>query len=357
MANNAKLEFDKSILESVGLYRRFKNNGEKLQPSILNLLQIIDREDFCSRYELENLPSNLNLTSNEIFRMLYYKYALAFAKLGDSFYILPYTQVGQIDVYARTDYINLIPYTENEKEEKRYKEKSPLSSYTFKIIHTEEDIKEDEELKAVIIKDYINGLNTNYDLPRYQVNSELLEIESFFIPYCRTALKLSTGVKMIAVNDADESEDVIQSLTKIDDCVLKGTPFIPVTRKSDFQDIGTTPTASVQDYFLAMQSVDNFRLATLGLSNGGLFQKQERETISEQATNTVNASARLQNNYEELKRTINLINKAFNLNINVKIKVDFQTEDNKEINKGFENGQYKDVVNNDIIEEKGVENV
>ena len=359
--NNAYLPFDKTLYESMGVLRNMKDSDEKIQPSILKIMEIVDREDFISRYELQDLPNELNLGSDEVLRMLYYKYTLAFAKLEDSYFLLPYVQQGNLDTYSRIRNLSLIPYTENEKLEEKYKKNNPLSSYVFKVIRTENDLKDtnEDELKAVIIKDYVSGLNVNYDLPRYQVNKSLLEVESYFIPYMRTSLKLATGVKMIAVNDEEEAEDVKTSLSRIDSVILSGVPFIPVTKKSDFQDFGNEPTATVQDYFLAMQSVDNLRLATLGLSNGGLFQKQERETISEQATNTVNASARLQANYNQLKYSIDLINKTFNLKIKIILRVDNEEKSlNEKIdnaNKGFNNGQYTDIINNDI--EGGDENV
>ncbi len=358
------LPMDKEIIESMGLKRSssYSNNVDrKTAEGILAILSNIDREDYISRYKLENLPDNLHLTSDEIYRMIYFKYSLAVAVYNDYCFVMPYALDGGIDVYGRFKSIKLFPYSSDTKDETgkdipAYENKQleqMLSSLTFKVIYCEEDLKDLKEgdLKAVIIKDYVSGVNTNGGIPRYQLNKSLVKLESIFIPYMRTNLKLSTGVKMVGVNDPSEVTDVINSLNRIDDAILSGVPFIPVLRRSEFQDIGNEPVAKVQDYFLAMQSVDNFRLTSMGLSNGGLFQKQERETISEQATNTVNANLRLQQNYEFQKKQWDLVNKVFGFNIKISIREDQNNHPENPMdkgeakNKGFDNSQYNDIIN------------
>lgn len=358
------LPMDKEIIESMGLKRSssYSNNVDrKTAEGILAILSNMDREDYISRFKLEDLPDNLHLTSDEIYRMIYFKYSLAVAVYNDYCFIMPYTLDDGIDVYGRFKSIKLFPYSSDTKDETgkdipAYENKQleqMLSSLTFKVIYCEEDLKDlkEDDLKAVIIKDYVSGVNTNGGIPRYQLNKSLVKLESIFIPYMRTNLKLSTGVKMVGVNDPSEVTDVINSLNRIDDAILSGVPFIPVVRRSEFQDIGNEPVAKVQDYFLAMQSIDNFRLSSMGLSNGGLFQKQERETISEQATNTVNANLRLQQNYEFQKKQWDLVNKVFGFNIKISIREDQNNHPENPMdkgeakNKGFDNGQYNDIIN------------
>ena len=360
------LPFADEIYEQVGMApdRSSKTAKSKIicDPNLLDkinrILTNMDREDFISRYKLENLPEEFRLTSDEVYRMLYFKYALAFAKYEDYYFLLPFALDGTIDIYGRFKSIKLFPYTSDSKDEsgkdiKVYKNKELsqlLSELSFKVIYCEKDLDglSDTDLKAVIIKDYVNGIDTNNGIPRYQLNKPLLETEALFIPYMRTSLKLATGVKMVGVNDPSEESDVIESLRQIDNAIISGVPFIPVIRKSDFQDIGNEPVAKVQDYFLAMQSVDNFRLSSMGLSNGGLFQKSERETISEQATNTVNANLRLQQNFEFQKKQWDLINKAFGLDIQISVRKDENQmnsdyEESKQ-NEGFKNGDYSDII-------------
>lgn len=356
------LPISKELYEQAGLARKSSDICDKyLLNGVTRLLVNIDREDFISRYKLEDLPKELRLTSDEIYRMLYFKYSLAFAKYEDYYFMLPFALDGGIDIYGRFKQIKLFPYASDDKDEmgnelKKYSNKELeqlLSNLSFRVIYSEKDLEDstDDDLKAIIIKDYISGIDTNFGTPRYQLDRPLLDTESLFIPYMRTSLKLATGVKMVGVNDPSEEEDVRESSKAIDSAILSGNPFIPVTRKSDFQDIGNEPVAKVQDYFLAMQSVDNFRLSSMGLSNGGLYQKTERETISEQATNTVNANLRMQQNFEYQQKQWDLVNKAFGLNIKISIRQDENQmggdvqDDGKEKNQGFDNGDYSDIIN------------
>lgn len=334
----------KDIFEN--FFTRFKvGSTDTLKKDIDNILVRIDREDFITRFKYNNLPKELKLSKYDIERMIYYKYAVAFAKYEDRYFLLPFALDGNVDIYGRYKYIKLMPYS-TEEDKKKYINKQLeelLSGLTFKVIYNEQDLEEtsENELKAVILKDYISGFNVNYDVPRYQLNMPLLNLESVFLPYMRTSLKLSSGVDLIRVNDENESEDVLQAMSRIDDAITSGVPFIPVKGSLDFQALGDSAVTKVQDYFLAFQSTDNFRLNTMGLSNGGLFEKQERETIQEQATNTVNCNARLKQEYELRKEQIDLINKTFGLNISIQINQDLLNTQ-KENNKGFENGQYKD---------------
>ena len=49
--------------------------------------------------------------------------------------------------------------------------------------------------------------------------------------------------------------------------------------------MSTGQVAKAEEFLLAMQSLDNFRLSTYGLDNGGLFQKKSHMLEAEQEMN------------------------------------------------------------------------
>ena len=66
---------------------------------------------------------------------------------------------------------------------------------------------------------------------------------------------------------------------------------------------------------LAMQSLDNFRLSTYGLENGGLFHKKQQMLQSEQEMNDGNTSLVYQDSLTRRQEFCNIVNSIWGLNI------------------------------------------
>ena len=262
------------------------------------IMRLIDEQDAVNRYKWYNLPCNIS--SEELERLLYYKGQLCFFyfKELDEFYFMPFALDGSIDFYGRYNTIHPVPMssgTESTKEEKEtYKkieetQRALLSMKKLKIVKA---IKSLDELKeedlydsAVILWDYSRQLGQNI-IPRKDVNDTLLEAIAEIPCYLRTALIASTGIKGMRVADADAKNEVIQASNQVLECALTGKLATPITSAIEIQELFDGPVGKAQEFLLAMQALENFRLSTYGLENGGLFEKKAHKLEEEQEMNT-----------------------------------------------------------------------
>ena len=95
----------------------------------------------------------------------------------------------------------------------------------------------------------------------------------------------NTGISGIRVQSGDESQNVEDANAAVEIAAKTGRPYIPVVGSVDFQDFGSQPgIKTAQEYMLALQSLDNFRLSAYGIENGGPFEKKAHELEEDQAT-------------------------------------------------------------------------
>ena len=144
--------------------------------------------------------------------------------------------------------------------------------------------KEDLTESAVILWDYSRQLGQNI-IPRRDVNDPLLDVISEIPCFLRTALIASTGVKGMRVSDADAKNEVEIASAQILKCALTGELATPITSTIEIQELFDGPTGKAQEYLLAMQALENFRLSTYGLDNGVLFEKKAHKLEEEQEMN------------------------------------------------------------------------
>ena len=74
-------------------------------------------------------------------------------------------------------------------------------------------------------------------------------------------------------------------------------------------------TGKVQDYFLALQSLENFRLSTYGIDNGGLFEKKAHELQSEADINGGPVGLVMQDGTSIRQNFCNIVNSIWGLGI------------------------------------------
>ena len=277
---------------------RVVNNKDQidLKPGIKHIIDIIDEQDAVNRYVWYNLPNNI--TSQELERLLYLKGQLCFFyyKSLKQFYFMPYVLDGTIDFYGRYNIIHPVPMTsgvdDNVDKPNQGEQNSILSSLKLNVIYGIKDIKElsEEEIdnlvenSCVLLHDYSKELSQN-TVPRVQLNEALRDAEANMIPFMNTKLMLSTGVRGVRVNDADQSASVIMEGFKIENHALNGMPWVPFTSSLDFQELALQSGGQAQDYLLGLQALDNLRLSTYGIDNGGLFEKKAHELQSESDMN------------------------------------------------------------------------
>lgn len=291
---------------------------------IKRFLRIIDEQDAVNRYKWYNLPCNI--TSQELERMLYYKGQLCFFYIEEleDFFFMPYALDGTIDFYGRFNSIHPVPMTSGTTEnDKQYKAQLDyLSKLNLKCIYDvvlPENLKEDSYKKyTVLLHDYTKQLSQTI-ISRQIVNEPLLDIMAECIPFMRTSLISGSGIKGIRVNDADQKEAVNDASKSTLVSALTGSPYLPIIGQIEFQELSNGSLLKSEEYMLAMQSLDNFRLSGYGLENGGLFEKKAHILESENDVNQSNVGLVMQDGLEIRQHFCNIINSIWGLGIWVEV--------------------------------------
>ena len=294
--NNARLINE----DVVGLYNsaginpvtgqptRVTDNKSSLKNDIRKQLRIIDEQDAVNRYVWYNLPCDL--TGQELERMLYYKGQLAFFyfKDLDQFYFMPYALDGTIDFYGRFNTIHPVPMAEGTDDDTKAmvaKQASLLSTIKLDVLYDVPlELDKSPENYCVLLHDYTKQLSQNI-LPRQQLQDGLLNVMSDMIPFMRTSLLNATGVSGMRVSSEDDESNVKAANLTVDSAALNGQKWIPIIGNLEFQDLTQGSTAKGEEFLLAMQSLDNFRLSTYGLENGGLFEKKQYQNTMQTSLN------------------------------------------------------------------------
>lgn len=257
---------------------------EGFKPHNKKLLRIIDEQDAVYRYTWYNLPNGLNQELIE--RVLYYRGQGMFfyMETDNKFYFLPYALDGSIDVYGRYMDVTPLPFNGSASSEDK-KEQKPWITGLKK--HCVYDIKldaltmEDLTESCVLLSDYIPQ-QAQTVISRQVLNDPLLDVMADCIPFMRTALLNGTGIEGMRVSSEDDYSNVEAASRGIDKAALTGRKFIPITGMVDFQEMTGGNVSKSEEFLLAMQGLDNYRLSTYGMKNGGLFQKKAHMLQTEQ---------------------------------------------------------------------------
>ena len=259
-------------------------SGKKcvLKEDLKKFLRLVDEQDAVNRYVWYNIPANI--TSQELERMLYYKGQLCFFydKNLDEFYFMPYALDGTIDFYGRYNTIHPVPMTSGTDDKGNKAQAEYLSNLKLKCVYGVKTEIELDDLynSTVLLHDYTKQLSQNI-IPRVNVNDPILDVMAECIPYMRTSMIASTGIKGVRVNDADQQQNVFDGSRSLEQAALTGNPWVPIIGNIDFQELTNQGIGKIEDYMLAMQSLDNLRLSGYGIDNGGLFEKKAHELQTE----------------------------------------------------------------------------
>lgn len=288
MANNAKM-LDINALLAAGINPKnglpFKYGGDdELLGNMKKVLRIKDEQTAVNRYTWYN--TGLSITSQEIERLLYYKYQLVFFVLDGHPYLMPYALDGTIDFYGRENTVHPIPLNASDGDAtKRQKELLSQIKLDVKRGVVLQPTLQDWKSSGVIIRDYTPQAAITSGIPRAQLQDPVIELEAKILPYLRTAMMNSTGTQAVICQDEGEAQDVLEAAGAFDKAATGGKPLIPVMGKIAMQNINPGSVTRSEDYMMTMQGIDNFRESLLGLSTGGLFMKKEHTNDSENALN------------------------------------------------------------------------
>ena len=233
--------YDNGLRKAAGLPER-KNQaplvfGNPLLDNMRNTLQEIDKTDAIRRFTWYGLPEGID--GELIERIMYYRgMGMAFyMKTEDKFYFLPFALDGSIDVTGK--YLKVTPV--------------PFGG-------TSNDGKSSAENFAV-------G-------PRKAINKEIINLEAKIFPYMNTCLMNATGIDGVIIDGQYAASDIEKANQATEHAALNGKRWVPITQSLQLQDISAHNVGNAETFLQVMQSLDNYRLGTMGLENGGLFQKK-----------------------------------------------------------------------------------
>lgn len=310
-----------------GLPLKFADNTINCisKSEIKKQLRILDEQNAVNRFTWYNLPSGLSSRLME--RILYYRGQGMFFKLKDKFYFLPYALNGTIDVYGRFTDVTPLPF--NGKASPDGKETPWITGLKRKCLYElelpedyideqgnilVEKILETQENSCVLIKDYTEQISQT-NISRQILQDPILDIMADMFPFMRTALLNGTGIEGMRVNSQDEQANVELASRAINRAALEGRKWIPVVGNIDFQGLTSGQVAKAEEFLLAMQSLDNYRLSLYGLENGGLFQKKSHILEAEQKMNTGTTGLILRDSLQCRQDACTIINSVWGLNI------------------------------------------
>lgn len=282
---------------------------------IKKFLRLIDEQDAVNRYVWYNLPANI--TSQELERMLYYKGQLCFFydKDLEEFYFMPYALDGTIDFYGRYNTIHPVPMTSGTEDKGNKAQAQYLSTKKLKCVYgLDLEGKADKLNSTVLLHDYTKQLAQTI-IPRVDVNDPLLDVMAECVPFMRTSMISSTGIKGVRVQDADQQQNVMDGSRSLEYAALTGNPWVPIIGNIEFQELTDGVTGKVQDYMLAMQSLDNLRLSGYGIDNGGLFEKKAHELQTEADINGGPVGLVMQDGASIRQNFCNIVNSIWDIGI------------------------------------------
>ena len=275
-----------------------KQNTPKLclKEEIKKGLRILDESNAVHRYKAFNIPTNIS--SEELERMLYYKgqVCMFYCKALDDFFFMPFALDGNIDVYGRYFYIRPVPMTSGTTETPNNNAQvnyfSQLRLKVYYDIPYEELKPEDRVNAAVIFFDRTPQLSWT-NIPRQSLQEPILDVMAECFPLMRTSLFNSTGVKGMRVSSGDEISNVLMANMTTQQDAIQGQQYVPIKVQIDFQELSGDDVARSEEFLMAMQALDNYRLSLLGLDSGGLFQKKSHMLEAEQTMNEGKSKAAL----------------------------------------------------------------
>ena len=328
-------EIVKYVNESTAVVMPYSFKREEF----LRAFRIMDEQDAINRYHWYNIPAEIS--SQDIERMLYYKgqvCAFYFKKLN-KFYFMPYALAGSIDFYGRYNTVHPIPFAQgtegaaDEREREKdpnYKNQKELLSRIFlkcyydvvmeedvdKIEFSEEQEASDRGQKiiykapTVLLHDYCKQRAENV-IPRSVVNDSILNEMADTIAYLDVSLLAGSGVKGYRVANETAKTEVDRMAQAIYKNAINRTPYVAISSPIDMQELGLGGDYKVNDYLMAFQGLDNLRLSTYGISNGGVYEKQAHILESEMEINNSSVYSPLEDGLKIRQRFCNIFNSIF----------------------------------------------
>lgn len=288
--------------------------GSNLVGETRKQIRIVDEQEAVHRYIWRGLPKGLY--SELIERILYYRYKGMFFELNGSGYFLPVALTNGIDCYGRFRDGKPLPFT-GSTEAKNEAQEEFLPGISFPLLY---DAPEEAAPGAgVLCYDYCLQM-TQSGLTRQSLQEPTIELLAQIITYIRTAIKNSTGVRGMRIQDQSEQSNVTEACRLFNDAALRGDPLIPIVSTLEIQEIMDGDASKPDQLFMAYQALNNYRLSLYGLENGGVFQKDTTyQNTAQTEMNTASGTAPLYDGLMQRQRACEIANAAFGWSMSVEI--------------------------------------
>jgi hypothetical protein len=287
---------------------------------IRHALRIQDEQVAINRYTWYGLP---DITGQELERMLYYRgqICIFYSKELKKFFYLPYALNGGIDLYSRFMKVRPVRMgsAETQKEDGNTKALDAwLGSLDLKV-HYDVVLPEDLTTEmlynsTVLLHDY-SKQNAQTITPRQQLDEAFIDMEAECMPFMRTALALGTGITAIRVDNKNTAALVDIVSQGLIDAALAGQGFLPIVGQVEFQELTEGQLAKAEEFLLAQQSLQNFRMGLHGIGSGAIFEKKAHELQSEADMSGSNVGMILQDGLALRQNFCNIVNSIWGLGI------------------------------------------
>ena len=291
-----------------------QGDPEEIAETARRMFRIIDEQNAVNRFDWQNLPDGLS--GDLIERILYYKGQGAFFRWEEEemWCFLPFTLADGLDIYGRFKSIKPIPFRGT------LEDKELGLKYNVKYgVLLEEQTEDILNKSAVILRDYTQQLSQTV-LPRQQLNEWSVSLMGEILAFMRTKLVIGTGINGLKCNGADQIGDVETLAKAMTNAAKTGKPFVGIEGSSDFDfkslDKSANSGMRAEDYLISLQAIDNIRLGSYGLENGGIFEKKAHITNQELAMNGSSVGMVLQDSLKKRQEFCDIVNSIWGLNIN-----------------------------------------
>ena len=268
----AQLEF---LGKRLAQFSKLKFNENKIQPlgiEYQNVLLDLDAQQNCNKYTWKGFPDYLPNWLIEV--MLYYRASLAGFFSGGRLYVLPYAQSQGVNIYGLPNAVHAISYNGalpngNEKVE-----------FNLPISYNGTPAK---NAQAVLLYDRIPVYSTNQPpVARAVLNRVLVEYQADILERIKHNLQNTNKKVVFYVDNEKQAEAMKQDLR---DQYGSNDPFIVAVKNDTEEKNGEAwqngVDSQTQNLFEAWQSINSIRCMCSGITNGGAFEKKERQITGE----------------------------------------------------------------------------
>ena len=356
--NGLDLDF-RETKKSLGIPVKPCKKGYSLDPifdRIGDSLKEIDYQQYLTRFRWNNLPEGLD---SELFeRIMYFSGSAMFfyIKELDRFYFLPYGMSGEetetgIDFYGRFN--RLKPYsfngsTDGSGENKANGKKSKADIYLstqirdnikdIPFVSTEEEARKIYENGAVICWDHTPGL-AYWNNSRNRISQAYIKYMVKILIQTKSALINSSGFNLFAA-DGEQDNDIMQMQIDAINGDRELGQIAAVVSKSlgNIENLQSNAPAAMQDFWASLQSADNLRLKSMGISNDGIQQKSQYMNIQEQSMDISDSMQVYYNAFLERVKFAAIVNSIWGLDIYPEPLLLTQNQGNTSDSEGNEEG-------------------